>query len=165
MSIAVLFCLSHSRGIILPIEGLYFANWRTLFCKSKEFILQIYILKFANKKTLFCQCCPAERKKIVLSNRIFAFRHCWPCGVWCCSVQQTVALPRRDRKILISALTQSTAESVDCCGKCEWALTLTLFASKRVTSRLWRLWPTFKDAIQLKLDNRLLEWHFWGFLK
>ena len=34
---------------------------------------------------------------------------------------QTVALLRRDRKIPISALTQSTAESADRCGECEWA--------------------------------------------
>ena len=32
-----------------------------------------------------------------------------------------VALLRRDRKIPISALTQSTAESADRCGECEWA--------------------------------------------
>ena len=37
-------------------------------------------------------------------------------------LRQTVALLRRDRKIPISALTQSTAESADCCGECEWAL-------------------------------------------
>ena len=36
-------------------------------------------------------------------------------------LRQTVALLRRDRKIPISALTQSTAESADCCGECEWA--------------------------------------------
>ena len=34
----------------------------------------------------------------------------------------TVALCRRDRKIPISALTQSTAETTDCCSECEWAL-------------------------------------------
>ena len=39
-------------------------------------------------------------------------------------LQQTVALLRRDRKIPISALTQSTAESADRCGECEWAFTL-----------------------------------------
>ena len=37
-------------------------------------------------------------------------------------LQQTVALLCRDRKIPISALTQSTAESADRCGECEWAL-------------------------------------------
>ena len=34
-------------------------------------------------------------------------------------LQQTVALLRRDRKLPISALTQSTAESADRCGKCD----------------------------------------------
>ena len=34
-------------------------------------------------------------------------------------LRQTVALLRRDRKIPISALTQSTAESADRCGECE----------------------------------------------
>ena len=38
-------------------------------------------------------------------------------------LRQTVALLRRDRKIPISALTQSTAESADRCGECESALT------------------------------------------
>ena len=37
-------------------------------------------------------------------------------------LQWMVALRRRDRKILISVLMQSTAESTDRCGKCEWAL-------------------------------------------
>ena len=37
-------------------------------------------------------------------------------------LRQTVALLRRDRKIPISALTQSTVESADRCGECEWAL-------------------------------------------
>ena len=37
-------------------------------------------------------------------------------------LRQTVALLRRDRKIPISALTQSTAESADRCGECESAL-------------------------------------------
>ena len=37
-------------------------------------------------------------------------------------LRQTVALLRRDRKIPISALTQSTAESADRCSECEWAL-------------------------------------------
>ena len=36
-------------------------------------------------------------------------------------LRQTVALLRRDRKFPISALTQSTAESADRCGECEWA--------------------------------------------
>ena len=36
--------------------------------------------------------------------------------------QWSVAFLQRDRKFSISALTQSTAESVDNCGKCEWAL-------------------------------------------
>ena len=34
-------------------------------------------------------------------------------------LRQTVALLRRDRKIPISVLTQSTVESADCCGECE----------------------------------------------
>ena len=42
--------------------------------------------------------------------------------VCCCGIRQTVALPQRERKFSISALIQSTAESTDCCGKCEWAL-------------------------------------------
>ena len=37
-------------------------------------------------------------------------------------LRQTVALLRRDRKIPNSALTQSTADSADRCGECEWAL-------------------------------------------
>ena len=37
-------------------------------------------------------------------------------------LRQKVALLRRDRKFPISALTQSTAESADRCGECEWAL-------------------------------------------
>ena len=41
--------------------------------------------------------------------------------IWCCSLWQTVVLPHRDRKIPISVLTQSSVESADCCGKCEWA--------------------------------------------
>ena len=40
-------------------------------------------------------------------------------------LRQMVALLCRDRKIPISALTQSTAESADRCGECEWALRLT----------------------------------------
>ena len=36
-------------------------------------------------------------------------------------LRQTVALLRRDRKIPISALTQSTVESADRCGECESA--------------------------------------------
>ena len=38
------------------------------------------------------------------------------------SLWQTVVLLHRDRKIPISVLTQSTVESADCCGECEWAL-------------------------------------------
>ena len=34
-------------------------------------------------------------------------------------LRQMVALLPRDRKIPISALTQSTEESADCCGECE----------------------------------------------
>ena len=37
-------------------------------------------------------------------------------------LRQTVVLLHRDRKIPISALTQSTAESADRCGECESAL-------------------------------------------
>ena len=37
-------------------------------------------------------------------------------------LQQTVAFPQRDRNFSISALTQSTVENTDCCGKCESAL-------------------------------------------
>ena len=44
--------------------------------------------------------------------------HTW-C-VWRYSIQQTVALPKRDRIIPISVLTKSTAESADCCSECEW---------------------------------------------
>ena len=36
-------------------------------------------------------------------------------------LRQTVVLLRRDRKIPISALTQSIAESADHCGECDWA--------------------------------------------
>ena len=39
--------------------------------------------------------------------------------VLCCGMQQMVALMQRDRKIPISALTQSSAESPDPCGECE----------------------------------------------
>ena len=39
-------------------------------------------------------------------------------------LRQTVALLRRDRNFSISALTQSTAESADRCGECEWAFRL-----------------------------------------
>ena len=34
-------------------------------------------------------------------------------------LQWTVAFLQRDRNFSISALTQSTAENADCCGKCE----------------------------------------------
>ena len=37
-------------------------------------------------------------------------------------LQQTVAFLQRDRDFSFSALTQSTAENADCCGKCESAL-------------------------------------------
>ena len=52
-------------------------------------------------------------------------------------LRQTVALLRRDRKIPISALTQSTAESAVCCGKCEWALRLDNFFKKNRPRRIW----------------------------
>ena len=41
--------------------------------------------------------------------------------IWCCGLWQNVVLMQRNRKIPITALTQSTAESADHCGKCEWA--------------------------------------------
>ena len=39
-------------------------------------------------------------------------------------MQQMVALTQIDRKIPISALAQSDAESADRCGECEWAFNL-----------------------------------------
>ena len=45
-------------------------------------------------------------------------------------LRQTVALLRRDRKIPISALTQSTAESADRCGECESAFKEVKFDNK-----------------------------------
>ena len=41
---------------------------------------------------------------------------------------QTFALLHRDRKIPISALTQSTVESADRCSECEWALSIIKFS-------------------------------------
>ena len=53
------------------------------------------------------------------SDNIFKVKaHSHYC-VFLVRLRQTVALLRRDRKIPISALMQSIAESADCCGKCE----------------------------------------------
>ena len=48
--------------------------------------------------------------------------------IWYCNVRQTVVLKQRDRKIIISVLTQSTVESADRCSECEWALKLIIWA-------------------------------------
>ena len=49
-------------------------------------------------------------------------------------LRQTVALLRRDRKIPISVLTQSTVESADCCGECEWAFNAHVKCAQREKS-------------------------------
>ena len=42
-------------------------------------------------------------------------------------LRETVVFPQRDRHFSISALTQSTAENADCCGKCESAFRVLLY--------------------------------------
>ena len=49
--------------------------------------------------------------------------------------QWTVVFPPRERKFSISALTQSTAESGDCCDTCEWDLTLVVTGCSFQTER------------------------------
>ena len=53
-------------------------------------------------------------------------------------LRQMVALLRRDRKIPISALTQSTAESADRCGECEWAFMIG-----------WKIWVANRNALKI----------------
>ena len=69
---------------------------------------------------------PRKRNKNCVKNwsqepEVYVKAHSHYC-VFRVHLRQTVVLLRRDRKIPISALTQSTAESADRCGECESAL-------------------------------------------
>ena len=77
--------------------------------------------------------------------------------IFCLHLRQMVALLRRDRKIPISALTQTTAESADHCSECEWALDE---MRKTNTTVLWT--KTRSNEMRIVKINLTASAWLWG---
>ena len=73
------------------------------------------------------------------------------------SLWQTVVLLHRDRKIPISVLTQSTVESANRCGECEWAFTFSIFWFFQSTQHPKTLYMPMVLVFVLKLVKSVLR--------